>query len=246
MIFVVSLFLETTIYWDVLLVTNVSGLVHPFISRLDTSLKSRLFNNKHYRSLRTSMGPRPGRENGGEGPIRMDDGGALKINPIYAIVGIYWVHPLVKGSLGGVKQLGYHHFPLWIKHVEIIECKIGKCFFLFAFPHVFLFGQFFLFSSFSKKRHLRYYSVMESLSFDQWFSNQKQIPEVSVVRNPRLLDIQGHYDWMFRVCLLDTKHHGCNFLTVSFWFPWFFFGSFLGNHRNTIGKIRYSPWTPLG
>ena len=100
--FVVSLFLETPIYWDVLLVTNVSGLVHPFftVDSIITSLKSRLFNNKHYRSLRTSMGPRRGRENGGEGPLGMDDGGPLKINPIYVLVGIYWVYPLVKGSLG--------------------------------------------------------------------------------------------------------------------------------------------------
>lgn len=127
--------------------------------------------------------------------------------------------------------------------------------FFVCLPFQFLFvWPVFLFSSFSKKRYLRYYSVMESLNFDQWFSNQKQIPEVSVLRNPRLLDIQGHllsfgifgppkcalrrYDWMLRVCLLDTKHHGCNFLTVSFWFPWEFFGELRRGARSKKEFLR--------
>lgn len=137
--------------------------------------------------------------------------------------------------------------------------------FFVCLPFQFLFvWPVFLFSSFSKKRYLRYYSVMESLNFDQWFSNQKQIPEVSVLRNPRLLDIQGHllsfgifgppkcalrrYDWMLRVCLLDTfvryktsrlQLPDCFFL-VSLGI---FLGSFVGGpgpRRSSLGKIRES------
>ena len=56
--------------------------------------------------------------------LHRENGGTLGmvpsiINPIYTIykVGIYWVYPLLKGSLKRLKQLGYHPrvpaFSLW-------------------------------------------------------------------------------------------------------------------------------------
>ena len=39
---------------------------------------------------------------------------------------------------------------------------------------------------------------------------------------------------MLRVCSLDTKHHGCNFLTASFWFP----GELFGELRRGGGKVQ--------